>query len=162
MVTAKPLAAGIPLSAAIFNEKAAASINMGQHGTTFGGGPLACRVALEVLDIIEELLPDIRETGAYLHTKLAQLRDSFPRITEVRGIGMMAGLQLGAPANGLVNRAMEQGLLINCAHDTVIRLLPPFNATKGHVDEALETLTTVCAEILDCEVLVSHSPTKNL
>ncbi len=147
VVTAKPLAAGIPLSAAIFNEKTAAAIGKGQHGTTFGGGPLACRVALEVLDIIEELLPNIRETGAYLHERLVQLQGKFPLITEVRGIGMMAGIQLRALADGVVNSAMEQGLLINCTHDTVIRLLPPFIATKADVDQAMETLTAVCVEM---------------
>ena len=143
-LTAKPLAAGIPLSAAMFNEKAAAAIGMGQHGTTFGGGPLACRVALEVLDIIEELLPAIRETGAYLRSKLIQLQGKLPLITEVRGAGMMVGLQLNVPANGAVQRAMEEGLLINCAHETVIRLLPPFISTKAEVDEAMDTLAAVC------------------
>ena len=125
---------------------------MGQHGTTFGGGPLACRVALEVLDIIEELLPDIRETGAYLHSKLRQLQQRTPQIAEVRGLGMMAGLQLTTSADEPVQRALERGLLINCTHDTVIRLLPPFITTKAEVDEALENLAAVCAEVQGCAV----------
>ena len=92
-------------------------------------------------------MPNIRETGAYLHERLVQLQGKFPLITEVRGIGMMAGIQLRALADGVVNSAMEQGLLINCTHDTVIRLLPPFIATKADVDQAMETLTAVCVEM---------------
>ena len=134
VVTAKPLAAGIPLSGTLFNERAAAALGPGQQGSTFGGGPLACRVALEVLNIIDELLPQIREVGAYLHERLKCV------FGEVRGVGLMAGVQLRHPADGYVERAMARGLLINCTHHTVLRLLPPFIATLAHVDEAMETL----------------------
>lgn len=139
VVTAKPLAAGIPLGAALFNDRAASSMGAGQHGSTFGGGPLACRVALEVLDIIEELLPRIRETGAYLHHQLGRLMED-GAVTEVRGAGMMAGLELRSEGAPLVGEAMERGLLINCTHRRVLRLLPPFIATRTEVDEAMETL----------------------
>ena len=135
VTTAKPLAAGIPLSATLFNERAAAALGPGMQGSTFGGGPLACRVALEVLDLIDGLLPNIRETGAYLRGRLRE------RFNEVRGEGMMVGVQLPEPGEPPVVRAMDRGLLINCTHHTVLRLLPPFIAKKAHVDEAMEKLS---------------------
>lgn len=137
VTTAKPLAAGIPLGATLFSERAAGLIKLGEHGSTFGGGPLACRVALAVLDAVEELLPNIRATGAYLHERLAEL--GYP----VRGEGMMAGVQLNGPGGALVEEAREYGLLVNCTHETVLRILPPYIATKAHVDEAIEILRSV-------------------
>ena len=133
VVTAKPLAAGLPLGATLFNETAAAALPKGQHGSTFGGGPLVCRVALEVLDVIEELLPHIRQTGAYLHQRLAALGAA-------RGAGMIAGLALHQPGEPLVAQAMDKGLLINCTNHTVLRLLPPYITTRAQVDEAMEVL----------------------
>ncbi|MBM3764657.1 MAG: aminotransferase class III-fold pyridoxal phosphate-dependent enzyme, partial [Acidobacteria bacterium] len=134
ITTAKPLAAGIPLGATIFGERAAALVSLGEHGSTFGGGPLACRVALAVLDEIDTLLPNIRSTGAYLHKRLSEF--GLP----IRGEGMMAGVQLDTPGGAIVEAAREKGLLINCTHDTVLRLLPPYIATTAHVDEAIEIL----------------------
>lgn len=134
VTTAKPLAAGIPLGATIFSERAAAMIKAGEHGSTFGGGPLACRVALAVLDAVEELLPNIRATGAYLRERLGEFGYT------VRGEGMMAGMQLDEPGSAIVDEARKNGLLVNCTHETVLRILPPFIATKAHVDEAIEIL----------------------
>ncbi|MBS1824922.1 MAG: acetylornithine/succinylornithine family transaminase [Acidobacteria bacterium] len=133
VVTAKPLAAGLPIGATLFNETAATALPRGQHGSTFGGGPLVCRVALEVLDEVEQLLPHIRQTGAYLHRRLAELGT-------VRGEGMMAGIALEQPGEPIVARALEEGLMINCTHQTVLRFLPPYIATRAHVDEAMEVL----------------------
>jgi len=138
VVTAKPLAAGLPLGATLFSDAAASVLHKGLHGSTFGGGPLACRVALEVLDMIEELLPHIRETGAYLHQQLSAFG-------EVRGAGLMAGLQLARAAATLATGAMERGLLINCTHGDVLRMLPPYIASRGHVEEAMEVVAKVLA-----------------
>lgn len=137
VVTAKPLAAGLPLGATLFSDAAAGVLEKGMHGSTFGGGPLACRVALEVLDMVEELLPHIRETGAYLQEGLRMFG-------EVRGEGLMAGLQLGK-AGTLAADAMERGLLINCTHGDVMRMLPPYIATKAHVEEAIAILGRIWA-----------------
>lgn len=143
MVTAKPLACGIPLGAVVANAKAAAAIGPGMHGTTFGGGPLACRVALEFLDILEELLPSIRRVGAYFRMKLEELQGRYPFITEVRGEGLMLGLQLDMPGKQFVLDAMAEGMLINCTHDTVLRFLPPYILTEKQVDAAAAGLNKI-------------------
>jgi predicted acetylornithine/succinylornithine family transaminase len=143
MVAAKPLACGIPLGVVVANEKAAATIGAGMHGSTFGGGPLACRVALEFLDILDELLPSIRNVGAYFRMKLDGLQREFSFITEVRGQGLMIGVQLDIPGKQFVLDAMSEGLLINCTHDTVLRFLPPYILSEKQVDWAVAKLRKI-------------------
>jgi predicted acetylornithine/succinylornithine family transaminase len=139
-VAAKPLACGLPLGAIIANEKAAAAIKPGMHGTTFGGGPLACRVALEFLDVLEELLPAIQRVGGYFHVSLNELAQKHSFVKEVRGFGLMLGMELTIPGRQLVTDAMAAGLLINCTHDTVLRFLPPYIITEKDVDKAVKIL----------------------
>ena len=143
MVAAKPLACGLPLGVITANERASASIAAGMHGSTFGGSALACRVALEFFDILAELLPQIRRVGDYFRAELRKLSAKHPRITEVRGAGLMIGAQLDGPGKQVVNDAMDRGLLINCTHDTVLRFLPPFIVTEKEVDEAIGILDQV-------------------
>jgi acetylornithine/succinyldiaminopimelate/putrescine aminotransferase len=143
MVTAKPLAAGLPLGAVLTNEKAAATIAAGMHGTTFGGGVLACRVACEFLDIVEELLPEIRERAAYFRERLLDLASDYPVIKEVRVFGLMIGVELHVPGKPCVLEAMERGLLINCTHETVLRFLPPYIIRKKEIDKAVRILGKV-------------------
>lgn len=140
MVAAKPLACGIPLGVVVANEKAAAAIRPGMHGSTFGGGPLACRAALEFLEILDELLPSIRRVGVYFHEQLQALGAKFKFVREVRGFGLMLGMDLTIPGKQIVLDAMADGLLINCTHDTVLRFLPPYIATEKEVDRALRIL----------------------
>jgi acetylornithine/N-succinyldiaminopimelate aminotransferase len=143
MVAAKPLACGIPLGVIVVNERAAQSIGTGMHGSTFGGGPLACRVALEFLDILEGLLPHIQQMGAYFRGKLEELRKRYSFIQEVRGHGLMIGIELNRPGKQMVLDAMEQGLLLNCTHDTVLRLLPPYIVTEKEIDRGVRVLNKV-------------------
>jgi acetylornithine/succinyldiaminopimelate/putrescine aminotransferase len=143
MVAAKPLACGVPLGVIVANERAAASIAPGMHGSTFGGGPLACRLALEFLDILEELLPSIRTRGAYFRSKLQELAQKYAFIREVRGEGLMIGVQLDIPGKQMVNDALADGLLINCTHDTVLRFLPPYIITEREIDLAISKLAKV-------------------
>ncbi len=143
MVTAKPIGAGLPLGVICSNEKASVAIGPGMHGTTFGGGPLACRVGLESLDILEELLPSIREVGAYFKEQLRKLAGRHAMIKEVRGAGLMLGIDLDRPGKDLVTDAMHEGLLINCTNNTVLRFLPPFVIRKKEVDRAIKTLDKV-------------------
>jgi predicted acetylornithine/succinylornithine family transaminase len=140
MVTAKPLACGIPLGVIMANEKAAAAIKPGMHGSTFGGGPLACRVALEFCDILDELLPQIQRVGGYFHVQLNELARKHALVKEVRGFGLMIGVELDRPGKQMVLDAMAEGLLINCTHETVLRFLPPYIVTEKEVDQALKIL----------------------
>jgi len=118
---------------------------LGMHGTTFGGGPLACRVALSFLDEVERLLPAIAANGAYLLARLQRLQAEFDCIREVRGVGLMAGIELNQPGAQFVQEALEAGLVINCTHGNVLRLLPPFTVGTPEIDQACETLRRVLA-----------------
>jgi acetylornithine/N-succinyldiaminopimelate aminotransferase len=143
MVAAKPLGCGIPLGVIVVNERAAQSIGAGMHGSTFGGGPLACRVAIEFLDILESLLPHIQKMGEYFRTKLGELQKRYSFIQEVRGRGLMIGIELTRPGKQIVLDAIEQGLLLNCTHDTVLRLLPPYIITEKEIDRGVRILNKV-------------------
>jgi len=140
---AKPLACGVPLGFVAATERAANAIGKGQHGTTFGGGPLACRIALEFFDILEELLPNIIHVGGYFRMQLMELSKRFSFIREVRGYGLMIGVEIDFPGKQIVLDAMEQGLLINCTHDKVLRALPPYILTEQDVDRAVTVLKRV-------------------
>jgi predicted acetylornithine/succinylornithine family transaminase len=146
-VAAKPVACGIPLGFILANDKAAAAIKPGMHGTTFGGGPLACRVALEFLDILEGLLSHILETGGYFHVELNELARKYGFVKEVRGFGLMVGMELTVSGKQLVLDAMKEGLLINCTHDTVLRFLPPFTVTEKEIDKAVKVLGKLFAKV---------------
>jgi len=141
MVVAKPLACGLPLGAIVANEKAAAAIGLGMHGSTFGGSALACRVALEFFDILDELLPSIERVGGYFRSALGELARKHSFVKEVRGHGLMLGIDLEVPGKQIVLDAMAQGLLINCTHDTVLRFLPPYIITEKEMDVTLKTPT---------------------
>lgn len=147
MVAAKPLACGIPLGVIMANEKAAAAIKPSMHGSTFGGGALACRVALEFLDVLEGLLPSIRSVGGYFQAALSDLARKHSFIKEVRGFGLMLGMELTVPAKQVVLDAIGQGLLINCTHDTVLRFLPPYIATEKEVDRAVKILARLLRQM---------------
>jgi len=140
VVAAKPVACGLPLGFILANEKAAAAIKPGMHGTTFGGGPLACRVSLEFLDILDELLPAIRRVGGYFKDSLEALARQHSFVREVRGCGLMLGVDLAIPGKQFVLDAMAEGMLINCTHDTVLRFLPPYIITEKEVDRAVRIL----------------------
>ncbi len=147
VTAAKPLAAGIPMGVIVANEKAAAALKPGMHGSTFGGGALACRVALESLDIIEELLPSIQRVGGYFHVVLNDLARKHSFVKEVRGFGLMLGVELTVPGKQIVIDAMAEGLLINCTHDTVLRFLPPYIATERDVDQAVKVLAKLFSKV---------------
>jgi acetylornithine/N-succinyldiaminopimelate aminotransferase len=144
---AKPLAAGLPLGAILTTEEVASRVSPGMHGTTFGGGPLACAVALEFLKIIEDekLLENIRLRGAELRDGLTKLAAKFGFIREVRGEGLMIGVELSIEGAPFVSEAMQRGLLINCTHDFTLRLLPPFIITRAQVREFLRLFEIVLA-----------------
>ncbi len=140
VVIAKPLAGGLPMGATLFTHRAASTLTCGMHGSTFGGGPLACRVALEFLDVLDDLLPQIQDIGQYLFHALCGLRDKHACIEDVRGKGLMTGIQLSIPGRPVVEAALERGLLLNCTHGTVLRLLPPYILSRQQADEMVHIL----------------------
>jgi acetylornithine/succinyldiaminopimelate/putrescine aminotransferase len=116
------------------------------HGTTFGGGPLACRVALEFLEILEELLPQMRKMGEYFRAELRQLQRQYSFIQDVRGAGLMIGVELAIPGKDMVIEGIRQGLLFNCTHDAVLRFLPAYTIKEKHIDKAVKILRKVFAK----------------
>lgn len=139
---AKPIAAGLPLGAFIAKEEFATAISPGQHGTTFGGGPLACRVALEFLAIVEDekLLDNVNKVGGYLRQQLDALVEKRAAATAVRGRGFIQGIQLEIPARPIVDAALAEGVLFNSTQDTVVRFLPPFLMEEKHIDKGIRVL----------------------
>lgn len=148
VVTAKPLAGGLPLGATLFTEEAAQHLPQHAHGSTFGGGPLTCRVALECLWLLEELLPGIEELGRYFRARLDELQSRHCGIIEIRSKGLMFGMQLSRPGRPLVLAALERGLLLNCTQGDVLRFLPPYIIRRHEIDEAIGILNEVFSEAL--------------
>jgi acetylornithine/N-succinyldiaminopimelate aminotransferase len=139
---AKPIAAGLPLGAFLSKQHFADAISPGQHGTTFGGGPLACRVGLEYLSILEDerLLENVEKVGGYLHQQLQGLVDRYAATREARGRGFIQGLVLEIAARPLVEQGLAEGVLFNVTQDTVLRFLPPFLLEEKHVDKGIKVL----------------------
>jgi acetylornithine/N-succinyldiaminopimelate aminotransferase len=149
VLVAKPLAAGLPLAAILAREEVAQAFAPGMHGTTFGGGPLQCRLALKVLEILERpgFLAHVTEVGAYFRQQLEKLHADLPVVKEVRGAGLMMAVELATAGKSVVRQALEAGLLINCTQETVLRFLPPLIIEKQHVDEAIAILRPALAAL---------------
>jgi acetylornithine/N-succinyldiaminopimelate aminotransferase len=147
---AKPLAGGIPLGALLCTEEAARAIHAGMHGTTFGGGPLACAVALAVFDTIERehLLDHVTAVGTYFREQLDDLAKDHPAIVDVRGVGLMLAVELDSAdlAKTVLAEMMKRHILINRTSETVLRFLPPFILQKEHVDEGIAALDQILSE----------------
>ena len=148
VVIAKPLAGGLPLGAFLAREEFAAAFSPGAHGSTFGGGPLTCATGLTFLDVVERkhLLANVRARGAELRAGLKKLAAKFDFIREVRGEGLILGLDLDVEGAPYVAEALKQGLLINCTHEHILRLLPPFILTAKQVKEGLLKMESVFAK----------------
>jgi acetylornithine aminotransferase/acetylornithine/N-succinyldiaminopimelate aminotransferase len=148
VLVAKPLAAGLPLGAILTSEAVAARVSPGVHGTTFGGGPLICATALEFLNTVEDakLLANIRDRGAELRNGLEALASKFNFIRQVRGEGLILGVELSMEGAPLVAAALQRGLLINCTHDFTIRLLPPFIISRTQVRDFLRIFEAILDE----------------
>jgi acetylornithine/N-succinyldiaminopimelate aminotransferase len=147
LTLAKPLAGGLPMGAVLVTAAVAAALKPGDHATTFGGGPLAASVALEVLRIIADaaFLDDVRRKGEWLGARLARLAARCPRVRDVRGRGLLWGLELGEPASPTVTAARERGLLVLTAGPQVIRLIPPLVITVEQLERGVAILEEVLA-----------------
>jgi acetylornithine aminotransferase/acetylornithine/N-succinyldiaminopimelate aminotransferase len=144
---AKPIANGLPMGAMLCTDEAARAFSPGMHGTTFGGGPLACAVAIAVIDTMKQndMLEHIREVGGYFKQQLEGLQKRHDCIVEVRGMGLMLGIEIDS--DELAKRAaadmMAKHIIINRTSDTVLRFLPPYILERAHVDTAIDTLDEV-------------------
>ncbi len=158
---AKPMAGGIPIGAMLCTDDAARAFTPGMHGTTFGGNPLACAVAVAVIDEIKRsnLLEHVISTGEYFRAELRRLQSKYPAIVDVRGLGLMIGVELASEdlAKSVLSGMMERHILINRTHETVLRFLPPFLLAPGHVDHAVLALDQLLA--LQTQLEPSHSTT---
>ena len=142
VTVAKPLACGLPLGAILTTERVAACMHPGMHGTTFGGGPLACAVAIEFLRHEGKLLPHIREMGNYFRASLNKLAEKHTSVVDVRGAGLMLALELDDAelAKAVTRQLLEQRIIINRTHENVLRFLPPYVINKTHVDQVIKAL----------------------
>ena len=150
ITVAKALGGGFPIGAAIANEKAASAFVPGDHGSTFGGNPLVCAVALAVLEelIDGKIIDSIPEKEAYLRSKLTVLKEKYRLINEIKGMGLLIGISIKGDYKALVNKCFEKGLLVVTAGSDVVRFLPPLNVTKEEIDEALALLELAMKEMV--------------
>jgi acetylornithine/N-succinyldiaminopimelate aminotransferase len=144
VTVAKPLACGLPLGAILTTERVASCIHPGMHGTTFGGGPLACAVAIEFLREEKKLLRHVRALGDYFHAALEALDKKHNSIQDVRGAGLMRAIELDSPqlAKAVAKQLLQEGIIINRTHETVLRFLPPYIIQKRHIDQLIKALDT--------------------
>jgi acetylornithine/N-succinyldiaminopimelate aminotransferase len=148
LTLAKALGGGLPIGVMIAKKEISDLITPGMHASTFGGGPVICKAALGVLKAIqkEKLLKNCQTMGKYLLEKLNTLKNSYAVIKEVRGMGLMFGLELKIEGKPIVQKCLENGLLINCTHDKVLRLMPALNITKPEIDKAIKILEAALKE----------------
>lgn len=152
MTLAKGLGGGMPIGAFLCNSKVSAAIDFGDHGTTFGGNPLACAASLATIEVIEneQLCDYSRKLGDWVQEELQELKKSHPCIKEVRGRGLMIGIELDIPAAPVVKDLLERGVVTNVTADTVIRFVPPLNISKEDLQKVLQ-LTAESLKKLEAE-----------
>ncbi len=145
MTLAKALGGGLPIGCMIVKKDIADTLTAGMHASTFGGGPVVAKAASAVLRAVhkEKMLANAKKIGEYLFLLLNVLRDRYEVIKDVRGLGLMLGVELNIAGKGIVDKCIEKGLLINCTHDNVLRLMPALNVTKKEVDRAIKILDEV-------------------
>jgi acetylornithine aminotransferase/acetylornithine/N-succinyldiaminopimelate aminotransferase len=147
VTVAKPLAAGLPLGALLTTDRVATGMHPGLHGTTFGGGPLACAVAIEFLKQLDGLLGHVNKLGAYFLSAFKGLQEKHAAVKHVRGMGLMLAIELESAdrAKAVLGELLGKGILINRTHDTVLRFLPPYIIEKKHVDVVIDALDQALA-----------------
>lgn len=147
LTLAKALGGGIPIGATLAREEVAEAFTPGSHGSTFGGNPLACVSAYVTLSIVEDLLPHVEEVGNYFMKRLRDLERKYSFIREVRGMGLMVGMELSFQGGDIVKRMLEKGYLINCTAERVLRFLPPLIVEREHIDSLVDALDEVFSEL---------------
>ncbi len=150
MTSAKAIGCGVPVGAFMMTERVAQqSLTSGDHGTTYGGNPLACAAISKVIDLFDEqdILANVNETGAYLYEKLDELAAKHDHIKAHRGVGLMQGLECDMPVSEIINRAIEKGLLLINAGTNIIRFIPPLIVTKTDVDNMIGIVDACFSEM---------------
>lgn len=150
MTSAKAIGCGVPVGAFLMTEKVAQqSLTSGDHGTTYGGNPLACTAISKVIELFEEqrILENVKETGAYLYKKLDELAVKYDCIKAHRGVGLMQGLECDVPVNEIINGAIQKGLLLINAGANIIRFIPPLIVSKADVDNMIEIVDACFAKL---------------
>ncbi|MDD5730851.1 MAG: aspartate aminotransferase family protein [Candidatus Omnitrophica bacterium] len=144
---AKALGGGLPIGVMAVKKEIADTLGPGMHASTFGGGPVICRAALAVLNAIqkEKLIANAQKMGEHLFSKLFGLKEKYKIIKDVRGLGIMAGVELRIEGKPIVEKCLQNGLLINCTHDNVLRLMPALNVTRNEIDKAMRILENAIA-----------------
>jgi len=146
---AKALGGGLPIGAMLAKKEIADNLSAGTHASTFGGGPVIAKAALAVLSAIqkEKLITNAGNMGDYLFGKLKNLQSKFPLIKDVRGMGLMCGVELSCAGKSVVEECIKMGLLINCTHESVLRIMPALNTTGKEIDKAVNILETVIKDL---------------
>ncbi len=149
MLLAKGLAAGVPISAMVVRKSIADMMGPGMHASTFGGNPFCARVAVEVFKILEgeRVLENVRRQGRYLLERMGELKKKIPVIKEVRGKGLMVGVELNIEASHLFDEALKRGLIINVTHGNVLRIMPALNVDRSDLDKGLGILGEVLRKV---------------
>jgi len=162
VTVAKPLACGLPLGAILTTERVASCMHPGMHGTTFGGGPLACAVAIEFLRAERQLLTHVRALGKYFHAALETLDKKHKSIQDVRGVGLMQAVELDSPelAKAVTKQLLREGIIINRTHETVLRFLPPYVILQKHVDQVVKALDAALHKNADSTQKNEHKKKK--
>ena len=159
---AKPIANGLPMGAMLCTEQASRAFTPGMHGTTFGGGPLACAVAVAVIDTIKQndILKHVQQVGSYFRQQLLALKDRHACITEVRGPGLMIGVEIDSTelATQIAKEMMAKRIILNRTSDTVLRFLPPFILENSHVDTTIRALDEILNRIANPAELAGATP----
>jgi acetylornithine/N-succinyldiaminopimelate aminotransferase len=160
VTVAKPLAGGLPLGAILTTNRVATAIHPGMHGSTFGGGPLACAVAIEFLTVLDQSLDHIGEIGDYCRAKLEWLKAKHPSVVEVRGMGLMLAMELNSAdlAKAVVAQMLQRKILINRTNDTVLRFLPPYLIAAKHVDVVTRALDEVLSKLANISPIAKPKP----
>ncbi len=148
---AKGIGGGFPIGAVLMNKKVAAGMTPGTHGSTFGGNPMSMVVANTVMDIIhnKDFLKNVKKNSNYFHNELGKLKNKFPKIIkEIRGRGLLIGIQLYNEQTRFIKKLMDNRLLTIRASENVVRILPPLNVKKIEIDQALKIINKVCLELI--------------
>ncbi len=149
LTLAKALGGGVAIGAFLAKEQVTAAFKPGDHGSTFGGNPLATAAGLAAVNAIlqDGFLEQVKEKGLYLQNQLEKLQTKYSFIKEVRGLGLIWGMELDRPGADVVSKCMEDGLLINCTNSTVLRLLPPLIVTKEEIDVAVAIMDKALSSV---------------